>query len=699
MQQERGLEFKVGLLIVISTIILLGFVFILGNYSLRSGFHLYVDYDYVGALQAGAPIKVSGIKVGKVSDIEFVGGKLDPKLNKRVQVRVTAWIEDRAHDSIRSDAEFFINTAGVLGEQYLEIVPGHDWDKPPMAADQVVHGLPWVHDPPRTDLVVARLYEVLDGVSSVLHDDRDAIKHLLTNSANAVAEINKILVDRREQIGELIGGAADLAKEAKTTLTKVNAGLGDGPRAVREQILDRVAIVVEHRAHAVEHLVQLRDDEIGARRIVHPRPAVKHRAAGDRRIVEVVARYDLEILLAEHAGGVDEELGVGPNAVADALFDPHLDAHLHALLQFRIFFAAPQLDTLDLADLDARHLHRCARLQRADVVVVDVDREARVQREVAEDEDEPEQDHRRHDDQDADLEFEAAFAHAAMVALDEILRDHGPILVRMAGGDHRVHLAGNRRHEQQRDVRLIDFGLHEARVLARHRELPRDLLVIAGGHALGAPADRRARVEVIEQRDDLGRRDADRLAQAERVADRGREAHEERVADQLERCRGVDPLAQIDELAGHRREQRRDARTLRTGDQHEPGRLARVLRAHEHRRVHVRDVGARRAAARAFGRGRRVIDNERARREPGGGEHGIDRRVIRDDDVHARRAARGLRGIGECRRAVCFEGLRALERAVPDLDLLALRDQRASEIRTEQAGSKDGDHDARSLAR
>ena len=226
--QPRALEFKVGLLIVISTVILLGFVFILGNYSLRSGFHLYVDYDYVGALQAGAPIKVSGIKVGKVSDIEFVGGALDPKLQKRVQVRVTAWIEDRAHESIRSDAEFFINTAGVLGEQYLEIVPGHDWEHPPVAADAVMHGLPWVHDPPRTDLVVARLYEVLDGVSSVLHDDRDAIKHLLTNSANAVAEVNQILVDKRTQIGDLISGAADLAKEAKITLTKVNAGLGDG---------------------------------------------------------------------------------------------------------------------------------------------------------------------------------------------------------------------------------------------------------------------------------------------------------------------------------------------------------------------------------------------------------------------------------------------------------------------------------------
>lgn len=226
--RERGLEFKVGLLILISSAILIAFIFVLGNFSLRSGFTIYVDYDYIGALQPGAPVKVSGIKVGKVSDVEFRGGKEDPQLHQRVQVRVKAWIEDRVRDSIRSDAEFFINTAGVLGEQYLEIVPGHDWDHPAIAEGAVIHGAPAVHDPPRTDLVVARLYEVLDGVSSVLHDDRDAIKHLLANGASAVAEINKLLVDRRAELGELIASTADVAKEAKVTLAKVNAGLGDG---------------------------------------------------------------------------------------------------------------------------------------------------------------------------------------------------------------------------------------------------------------------------------------------------------------------------------------------------------------------------------------------------------------------------------------------------------------------------------------
>src|SRR5688572_22712527 len=225
---QRSLEFKVGLMILVSAVILAGFIFVLGNFSLRSGFNIYVDYDYIGSLQPGAPVKVSGIKVGKVTDVAFWGGKEDPKLGKRVQVRLTVWIEDRVRDSIRSDAEFFINTAGVLGEQYLEIVPGRDWQKPPIVAGAVMHGPPAVHDPPRTDLVVARLYEVLDGVAAVLRDDRDAIKNLLANSANAVKEANQLLVDNRAKIGDLITNGADLAKEAKVTLAKVNNGLGDG---------------------------------------------------------------------------------------------------------------------------------------------------------------------------------------------------------------------------------------------------------------------------------------------------------------------------------------------------------------------------------------------------------------------------------------------------------------------------------------
>ena len=241
MARERGLEFKVGLLIIAAVVILAAFVFVLGNFSLGKGFTVHVDYDYSGNLQEGAPVKVAGIKVGKVQAVRFLGGKLDDKTGRRVQVRVDAWIENRARDSIRQDAEFFINTAGVLGEQYVEIVPGDDWDQPPIAPGAIVVGV----NPPRTDLVVARLYELLDIVSAVLREDRDKITGILRNGAGAVDEVNRILTENREHIGEMIVAVTDLAHGTKDTLDKVNRGLDPGAVAAILRDTDKLLVTAD----------------------------------------------------------------------------------------------------------------------------------------------------------------------------------------------------------------------------------------------------------------------------------------------------------------------------------------------------------------------------------------------------------------------------------------------------------------------
>jgi len=239
--RERGLEFKVGLLIIVAAVILAGFVFVLGNFSLSSGFTLYVDYDYSGNLQPGAPVKVAGIKVGKIQDVAFLGGQVDPVSGRRVYVRVEAWIENRAKQSIRQDSEFFINTAGVLGEQYLEIVPGKNWTDAPIPAGSKVVG----RNPPRTDLVLSRLYDVLDSLSEVLTEDKDTIKKLLGNSASAVGSVDQLLRDNKEQVGKLIASTSGLAAEASTTLTKINAGLD--PAMVRRTVSDADAVLVSSK--------------------------------------------------------------------------------------------------------------------------------------------------------------------------------------------------------------------------------------------------------------------------------------------------------------------------------------------------------------------------------------------------------------------------------------------------------------------
>jgi phospholipid/cholesterol/gamma-HCH transport system substrate-binding protein len=237
--RTRALEFKVGLLIVIAAVLLIGFIIVLGNFAFGSGYTLYVDFDFAGDLKPGAPVKVSGIKVGKVKKVEFMGGNIDPVTGRRVQVRTEVWLEERVRESLRQDAEFYVNTAGVLGEQYLEIVPGGDYERPPLEPGSILVG----NSPPRTDLIASRLYEVLDSVSAVLRDDRDVIRNVLANSASAVHELDQLLRDNRESMGALISSANDLAREASVTLNKVNQGLDD-PRLITKTIRDADQLLV-----------------------------------------------------------------------------------------------------------------------------------------------------------------------------------------------------------------------------------------------------------------------------------------------------------------------------------------------------------------------------------------------------------------------------------------------------------------------
>jgi len=193
----------------------------LGGFSFRSGYTIQVDYNFSGNVKPGAPVKLAGIKVGRVEDVTLMGGEIDEATGRRVLVRVHVWIEDRVKKSIRKDAEFFINTSGVLGEQYLEIVPGDDYEQAELGAGVTVRGV----DPPRTDLIVSRLFMVLDSLSKVLVEDRDYIRQLLVDGAGTVRELNGLLSENHEELGKLISNTGGLADEATKTLITVNEGL------------------------------------------------------------------------------------------------------------------------------------------------------------------------------------------------------------------------------------------------------------------------------------------------------------------------------------------------------------------------------------------------------------------------------------------------------------------------------------------
>ncbi len=72
-------------------------------------------FDNAGGLRVGAPVRVEGVDIGNVTAIRVVSGHgLTP-------VEVAMKISTRYSDYLRKDAVVSLNTAGVLGETFIDI--------------------------------------------------------------------------------------------------------------------------------------------------------------------------------------------------------------------------------------------------------------------------------------------------------------------------------------------------------------------------------------------------------------------------------------------------------------------------------------------------------------------------------------------------------------------------------------------------
>ncbi|MCL2777999.1 MAG: MlaD family protein [Polyangiaceae bacterium] len=228
MAQEKSIEVKVGALVLVSLGILAGFVLIMGGLSFEKTYTLYIDFDDPGGLQMGAPVLLSGVKVGKVTEIKFMGGKMDPQLHRRVLVRAKAAVEQRVKDAIHDDADFYVTTQGILGEKFLAIDPG-SLEKPVLADNSIVKGI----DPPRLDLFFARTYELLDTMMTAIRNNRELINDMVTNTAGILKGLNTMLNENRDRINRTISNLELLSQEAVTLTAHVREQYVDNPKIQR----------------------------------------------------------------------------------------------------------------------------------------------------------------------------------------------------------------------------------------------------------------------------------------------------------------------------------------------------------------------------------------------------------------------------------------------------------------------------------
>lgn len=211
---QRANEIKVGALILAAVALLGVLVLVIGDFSWENGEELQVDYVFVGSLQPGASVRSSGVKVGKVEAIDFMGGEVNPKTGEPIQIRLTLWIQERALNNVREDSRFLINTEGMLGEQYVEIIPGTA-AAPRLKPGAVVRG----DDPPRTDLLMQRAFQLVDVLSKVMVDNSGKFDEILNSLGRLLETSDQLLAKNKSEIGPLLSNLNKLTADLQQALS------------------------------------------------------------------------------------------------------------------------------------------------------------------------------------------------------------------------------------------------------------------------------------------------------------------------------------------------------------------------------------------------------------------------------------------------------------------------------------------------
>ncbi|MEO5861415.1 MAG: outer membrane lipid asymmetry maintenance protein MlaD [Burkholderiales bacterium] len=117
--ERRVVDLWVGLFVVAGFVALMALALKVGNFGAYSPKNVYVvtaHFDNIGGLKVQAPVRSSGVVVGRVADIRFD--------SKRFDAEVTLNMDSKYQFPIDTTAS--ILTSGILGENYLGLEAGGD---------------------------------------------------------------------------------------------------------------------------------------------------------------------------------------------------------------------------------------------------------------------------------------------------------------------------------------------------------------------------------------------------------------------------------------------------------------------------------------------------------------------------------------------------------------------------------------------
>ncbi len=218
-------EIKVGLFVFIAFILLAVMVFSISDfYTTQPQYSLRLRFGYASGIQTGAPVRLAGVGVGEVRSIRIYRDEANQRNIAELGIRLTK------EAMVEEDAVAYINTLGLIGEKYVEIVPGT----------------------PGARLLMAG--ELLRGKDSVPTEQlMESGFRVVRQLEQTISSINKVVTDPATQ--DSLKGSSEklnqLLEQANAILAKIRTGEGTVGRLLTQDDLykDLQAITADIKAH------------------------------------------------------------------------------------------------------------------------------------------------------------------------------------------------------------------------------------------------------------------------------------------------------------------------------------------------------------------------------------------------------------------------------------------------------------------
>ena len=217
--------FKIGIFILIFTLMLLAVIFWLGKYGFeKKKFDEYTIYfkESVSGLNVGSAIKYKGFEVGNVNEI-----KINPNNSEEIELNILI----QKGTPIKEDNYAILGNLGITGLKYIELKGGTNDSallKENEAGIKIIQSktsdLVSLFD--STQDITQEFMLVLNQIKKVLDDKNiDKFSNILTKSENSASKIEQLsdyLIKNEKKIDLLLKDISNLVKTSNESFISVN---------------------------------------------------------------------------------------------------------------------------------------------------------------------------------------------------------------------------------------------------------------------------------------------------------------------------------------------------------------------------------------------------------------------------------------------------------------------------------------------